>query len=172
VSDQYVAATSALPYAPTYGTRYLFADLERRSLSVETRLDWTFTPHLTFQLFAQPLLSSGDFATYKQLLAPRTFDFQTLTTTASGGRRYIDFNADGKNDYDFSERDFNVRSLIGNAVLRWEYRPGSTLFIVWQRRQADRVSVGNFDLGRDLGALLDAASDDRFIIKVNYWLGL
>ena len=172
VSDQYVAATSALPYAPTYGTRYLFADLERRSLSVETRLDWTFTPHLTFQLFAQPLLSSGDFATYKQLLAPRTFDFQTLTTTASGGRRYIDFNADGKNDYDFSERDFNVRSLIGNAVLRWEYRPGSTLFIVWQRRQADRVSVGNFDFGRDLGALLDAASDDRFIIKVNYWLGL
>jgi len=57
-------------------------------------------------------------------------------------------------------------------VLRWEYRPGSTVFLVWQRRQVGRVGFGDFDFGRDLGALWDAPSDDRFILKVNYWLGL
>ena len=189
VSDQYVTATSAVTYDPTFGVRYLFADLERRSFSMETRVDWTFTPRLTLQLFAQPLLSSGDFLTYKQLLQPRTFDFQAYTpgtgSAWSGGvrcaggsicalndRQYVDANGDGEADFNFSERDFNVRSLIGNAVLRWEYRPGSTIFLVWQRRQSDRVLLGDFDFGRDLGALFDAASDDRFIIKVNYWLGL
>jgi hypothetical protein len=84
----------------------------------------------------------------------------------------VDFDRDGAADFDFGERDFNVRSLIGNAVLRWEYRPGSTIFFVWQRRQADRALLGDFDFGRDAGALFDAPADDRFIVKVNYWLGM
>jgi hypothetical protein len=86
--------------------------------------------------------------------------------------QYVDFDGDGAADFSFGERDFNVRSLIGNAVLRWEYRPGSTIFLVWQRRQSNEVIRGDFDFGRDLGALFDAPSDNRFIIKVNYWLGL
>ena len=63
-------------------------------------------------------------------------------------------------------------SLVGNVVLRWEYRPGSTVFLVWQRRQSDQATVGNFDFGRDVGALFDAPSDNRFIVKVSYWLGM
>ena len=64
------------------------------------------------------------------------------------------------------------RSLVGNAVLRWEYRPGSTLFLVWQRQQRGRIGDGSFDFGRDLGALFDAPADNVFMVKVNYWLGL
>ena len=188
-SDQYVTATSVLAYEPTYGKRYLFADLDRRTVSMETRLDWTFSPTLTLQLFAQPLLSSGDFVTYKQLSQAGSFDFRTFQPGAGastaggvlcaggdicrvGDRQYVDFDRDGAADYNFSERDFNVRSLIGNAVLRWEYRPGSTIFLVWQRRQSDRALLGDFDFGRDAGALFDAPADDRFIVKVNYWLGM
>ena len=88
------------------------------------------------------------------------------------GTQYVDFDGDGTSDYSFTDRDFNVRSLIGNAVLRWESRPGSTIFLVWQRQQVDRALVGNFDFGRDAGALFDAPADNRFIIKVNYWLGM
>jgi hypothetical protein len=188
-ADQYVTASDALPYEPTYGTRYLFADLERTTVSMETRLDWTFSPTLTLQLFAQPLLSSGDFVTYKQLARARSFDFRAfepgvamegpMGITCGGGDicrlgddQHVDFDQDGVADFSFSERDFNVRSLVGNAVLRWEYRPGSTVFLVWQRRQAGSVALGDFDFGRDLGALWNAPSDDRFIVKVNYWLGL
>ncbi|MCK5651292.1 MAG: hypothetical protein KAJ42_07945, partial [Gemmatimonadetes bacterium] len=89
-----------------------------------------------------------------------------------GLRQHVDLDEDGVADYSFRDRDFNVRSLVGNAVLRWEYLPGSTVYFVWQRRQAGRVALGDFDFDRDLGALLAAPSDDRFMIKVNYWLGM
>jgi hypothetical protein len=188
-SDQYVTATSTLSYGPTYGRRYLFSDLERTSISMVTRLDWTFTPTLSLQLFAQPLLSSGDYVQYKQLAESKSFDFTRFApgvadAQADGvycaggsiceldGVQYVDFSGDGRADYSFSDRDFNVRSLVGNAVVRWEYRPGSTIFFVWQRNQIARARTGDFDLDRDLGALFDAPAENRFIIKVNYWLGL
>jgi Domain of unknown function (DUF5916)/Carbohydrate family 9 binding domain-like len=171
-SDQYVTATATLPYAPTYGTRYLFADLVQRELEMSTRVDWTFSPTLSLQLYAQSLVSSADYVTYKQLAAPGTFEFIDLAPTNVDGVENVDFNGDGTVDYTFSNRDFNVRSLIGNVVLRWEYRPGSTVFLVWQRTQSDHASVGDFELGRDARALIRAPSDDRFILKVNYWLGL
>lgn len=96
------------------------------------------------------------------------------TEVEEGGnlRQHVDLDEDGVADYSFSDRDFNVRSLVGNAVLRWEYSPGSTIFFVWQRRQAGSVSLGDFDFHRDLDALLSAPSEDRFMIKVNYWLGM
>lgn len=170
--DQYVTATGVLPYGPTYGSRYLFADLEQRTFSMETRVDWTFSPTLSLQLYAQPLLSSGDYVTYKQLAAAETFDFLDLGPSDPSGTQSVDYDGDGTADHTFSDRDFNVRSLIGNAVLRWEYRPGSAIFFVWQRAQTDRASVGDFDFGRDAGALFDAPADDRFIVKATYWLGL
>ncbi len=187
---QYVATSDALAYGPTFGGRYVFADLERRELSLQTRLDIAFTPDLSLQVYAQPLISSGDYVTYKQLRAPETFSFETFeegrfagtggAPACLGGRtcedaegvRYVDFDGDGVVDDAFDDGDFNVRSLVGNAVLRWEYRPGSTVFVVWQRRQRDRADVGGFDFGRDAGALFDAPADDVFMIKVNYWLGL
>ncbi len=90
----------------------------------------------------------------------------------ASGRRLVDFDGDGVADTDFADRDFNLRSLRSTAVLRWEYRPGSTLYVVWQRRQSERASVGDFDFGRDLDALFGAPSDNQFIVKVNWWFGL
>ena len=187
---QYVASTSATPYAPTFGTRYLFADLERNSVSMVTRLNWTFSPSLTLQLYAQPLISSGDYTSYKQLAEPGTFEFLRFEEgdlisgvagfTCAGGRtcedaehtRYVDFEGDGIIDYQLRDRDFSVRSLIANTVLRWEYRPGSTIFFVWQRRQAGTAPFGDFDLGRDLGDLWGFAAENTFIVKMNLWLSL
>jgi hypothetical protein len=185
--NQYVTATSTLAYDPTFGSRYLFADLERRSFSMVTRLDWTFSPTLSLQLYAQPLLSSGDYVRYKQLAEAQTYDFlgfqpgtgqvvdggvECTGICELDGTQHVDFDQDGRADYSFSDRDFNVRSLVGNAVVRWEYRPGSTIYFVWQRRQIDRANVGDFDFGRDREALFNAPADNRFIVKVNYWLGL
>jgi hypothetical protein len=187
-SDQYVTTARLGDFEPTYGDRYLFADLERRTFSMEWRVDWTFSPALSLQVFAQPLLSSGDYVRYKQLARAASFDFISFeegTGTPVGdevacsasicaldGVQHVDFDGDGFGEYSFADRDFNVRSLIGNAVLRWEYRPGSTVFFVWQRQQSQRAAFGDFDLGRDAQALFGLPADDRFIVKVNYWLGL
>lgn len=187
---QYVAATRALPYGPTYGTRYIFGELERETVSMTTRLNVAFTPTLTLQFYAQPLLSSGAYVGFRQLESPRTYDFirfqegthQVLesgngcaggdTCVDASGRRYLDFDGDGRADYSFRNPDFNVRSLRGNAVLRWEYRPGSTLFLVWQQRRSEDVGEGSFELGRDLRALGAAPASNVFLLKLNYWLGL
>ncbi|MDT8342070.1 MAG: DUF5916 domain-containing protein [Longimicrobiales bacterium] len=188
---QYVTATDEVPFEPTFGRRYIFGDLDRRTLALETRANLSLSPTLTFQLFAQPQISSGDYLGYRQLAAASSFDFRdfqegVVVSTPGGGVGcqggdicrtadnlwHVDLDRDGGADFDFSDRDFNFRSLVGNAVLRWEYRPGSTIFVVWQRRQSEFADVGDFDLGRDLGALFDVPADDRFIVKVNYWLGL
>ncbi|KPJ93078.1 MAG: hypothetical protein AMS18_06070 [Gemmatimonas sp. SG8_17] len=186
---QYVATASDAGYDPTYGSRYVFSDLERRTFSLQTRLNVTFSPTLTLQLFAQPLISSGDYLTYKQLAQPESFDFDefeegeavtigdavscvTGRTCADSGRRYIDFDADGSTDFSLSDKDFNVRSLRMNMVLRWEYRPGSTVFLVWQQSRNSRENIGSFDLDRDINGLWRAEPENLFIVKFTYWLGL
>jgi hypothetical protein len=191
---QYVTSTDAVDWEPTYGTRYLFAELERTSLSMETRLNVSVSPKLTFQLFAQPLLSSGDYARYRQLARAGAYEFVDFVPGVLSGsgdglacvggsicrevrddeadEQHLDLDGDGRPDFSLSDRDFNVRSLVGNAVLRWEYRPGSTVFVVWQRRQRGSATLGDFDLGRDLDALWGVPADNVFMVKVNYWLGL
>lgn len=186
---QYVATASSTAFAPTYGNRYLFGDLERREVAMETRLNVTMTPNLSLELFAQPLLSSGHFVSYKQLARPSSFDFSPYaegtfsdtggntqcvggTTCVSGDQRYFDFDNDQATDFSIRDQDFNVRSLIGNAVMRWEFKPGSTLFVVWQRRQNDRVIDGVFDFERDAKALFTTPAQNTFIVKLRYWFGL
>src|SRR5260221_377741 len=68
--------------------------------------------------------------------------------------------------------DFNFRSLLGNAVMRWEYRPGSTLFLVWQQRRTDVEPMGGFDFSRDYRGLLNQAPENVFAVKATYWIGL
>jgi hypothetical protein len=187
---QYVTASDNVGYEPTYGARYFFSDLKRNQFSVETRLNVAFNNKLTLQFFAQPLISAGDYLTYKQLAASESFDFDVFeegiaveagdNIACAGGRtcvddddtRYIDWDGDGQTDIDFDDRRFNIQSLRLNAVLRWEYRPGSTVFFVWQQNRRDRVNTGTFDLGRDFDALTSIEPENVFIIKVNYWLGL
>jgi hypothetical protein len=187
---QYVRTTDVVPYEPTYGSRYLFGEIEQRELSMELRLDYIFSPTLSLQLFAQPLIASGDYRSYRQLVAPETFDFDVFeegthaqadgvnicidgrTCVDPEGTRYVDFEGNGQVDYSFTDQDFNVRSLVGNLVFRWEYRPGSTLFLVWQRRHFNEIPDGQFTFGRDLSALLSAPAENAFMVKVSYWLAI
>ncbi len=186
---QYVAATGDFGYTATYGRRYLFGELDRRTVSLPTRLNVTFSPGLALQLFAQPLLSVGDFTAYKQLARAESFDFDIFEegavtgagavacvggrTCRSGDQRLVDFDGDGRTDFSFRERDFRVRSLRGNAVLRWEYRPGSTLFFVWQQRRSYQdLEANTFRLGGEALDLLTDQPANVFIIKASYWLSL
>lgn len=88
------------------------------------------------------------------------------------GERYIDWNADGTTDWSFSDQNFSIQSLRVNAVLRWEYRPGSTVFLVWQQNRSAHFDTAGFDLGQDLNAIGAIPAENVFILKVNYWLGL
>ncbi|HUG00526.1 MAG TPA: DUF5916 domain-containing protein [Longimicrobiales bacterium] len=177
-ADQFVTARVDPLAASTFGTRYVFADVEGTRLTLNTRVDWTFAPDLSLQLFVQPLISANEFSNYKEFREPRTFDFDVYgedrgTLTRSDGMLTVDPDGDGPAEsFSFGERTFNFRSIRANAVLRWEYRPGSELFIVWQHLRSDSGPEADFDLNRDFDSLFEAEGTNVVVIKGTYWLGL
>jgi len=174
---QYVAAVPDETAGRTYGARYVFSNLDQTTLSMDTRVSWTFTPRISLQLFVQPFLSAGDYSGYKELHQPRKWGWDVYgvdrgTIEESGGGIHIDPDDQGAGGpFTLQDPDFNVRSLRGNAVLRWEYRPGSTLYFVWQQRRFDYVNDGSFQVGDDYDALFRTPPENIFALKVSYWLG-
>ena len=176
---QYVTRVTDPKATQTYGARYVFATLRQRQLAMVTRVDWTFTPTLSLQLFAQPLIASGDFYDYKEFARPRGFDFRvygrdagTIAQDPGSGGYTVDPDGSGAApSFTFGNRDFNIRSLRGNAVLRWEYRPGSALFFVWQQSRSGVIQNGEFDFGRDFDALWSTRPENVFVVKGTWWIG-
>jgi hypothetical protein len=176
------------PFATqTYGRRYVFADLEQTTLSLEGRINVTLSPALSFELYAQPFLSSAAYGDLKELSAPRTFHFQRYGTdvgtfsNGGAGSYMVDPDAGGPaGSFLVQDGDFDHRSLLGNAVLRWEWRAGSTLFLVWQQRRAGTIQlrdvqetnlgIGRLELGDDASELFRIRPDNVFLLKVSYWL--
>ncbi|HEX8393097.1 MAG TPA: DUF5916 domain-containing protein [Longimicrobium sp.] len=172
------------PHATNFmGQRAVFAELNQHVVSMNTRVNWTFSPTLTLELFAQPFIATGQYSDYKEFVRPRTvqtrdFTPQELTvaqTDANGRPSSYRLDTDGNPATDegfrFAENSFNVRSLRGNAVLRWEYRPGSTLFFVWQQQRSGESPYGEFNFGRDASAVFRSHADNVFVIKATYWIG-
>ncbi len=173
---QYITTIADPAAAKTFGSRYIFGRLDQTELSLVTRVDWTFTPNLSLQLFLQPLISSGNFSGLKELAEPHTFDFVEYgrdrgTLTESNGDAIID-PGDGGTPFEIANRDFNIRSLRANAVLRWEYRPGSTLFVIWQQSREGFEPFGDFSVGRDFRGIFDSRGDNILAVKLSYWLGI
>jgi hypothetical protein len=160
----------------TFGRRYVFSTLDQTVLSLSTRLNFTFAPGLTLQVYAQPFVGAFDYGAPAELAAPRTYDFLVYgrdvgdVEQLEGGLRIHPQGMGQGISFVVPEGDFNVRSLRGNAVLRWEWRPGSTLYVAWQQMRDSFDPVGDFDLARDQRALFRARPDDVLVIKINYWL--
>jgi hypothetical protein len=175
---QYLKTVPDPTATETFGARYVFGELERRELSMPLRVSLVLSPKLSLQVYAQPLLSVGEYSSVRQLATPRSYDFPvygtglgTLERDAEGD--YL-VDPDGQGPaapFAVPDPDFNFKSLRVNAVLRWELRPGSALFAVWQQLRQDRASPGDFSFGRDASDLLAAPSDDVFLIKLAWWIG-
>jgi hypothetical protein len=175
---QYVTAASDSMATTFYGTRYVFSDLTQRSLSMNVRLNVAFTPTLTLDLYLQPLIASGRYSNFKEFDRPRelaksVFGSDVGTITSAGGAYTVDPDGAGPAaQFAFEDPDFNFRSLRGNAVLRWEFRPGSTLYFAWTQTRSDVEQIGTMNLRHDLDALIDAKADNVFLVKLSYWIGL
>jgi hypothetical protein len=134
----------------TYGNRYLFGELDQKTLSGNIRLNCIFTPKLSLEFFGQPLVSSVHYNSVRQLAAPRTYDF--LPT-----------------DLDPNEHAFSFVSLRASAVLRWEYRPGSTVYLVWNQNQSVEEDDSRFRPRRSWSTLQAARTNTVVMVKASYW---
>jgi uncharacterized protein DUF5916/cellulose/xylan binding protein with CBM9 domain len=178
--DQFVD-TFPDPTAP-FGKRFVFSDLRQGAIAMDTRFNVTFTPNLTFELFVQPLIASGAYSRYKEFAAPRALekrvygiDVGTDSLVRAAGQpdtHIIDPDGAGPApSFQITDPNFVFRALRGNAVLRWEYRPGSTLFLVWARSSDSSLSRGTIDFGSDSDALFRGPAQNIFLLKMNFWLG-
>jgi hypothetical protein len=178
--DQYVQAALAVddpgdPGDPDASAQHVLAHLDQTTLSLTLRASYTLSPTVSFQLYAQPFVSAGRFDAYKVVVDPGAADYgDRLHTFAADeiaemdGALAVDLDRDGAVDYAIGRPDFNVRELRANAVLRWEYRPGSTAFLVWRRDAASFGDAGRFALGDELSALASARAEDAVLVKVSY----
>jgi hypothetical protein len=136
--------------------RYLFAQLEQTTASLTTRLSYTFRPDLTFQLYGQPFVSALDYSRLREVADPRAARFQDRFRPTAVS----------------VDPDLNFKQFRSNAVLRWEYRPGSTLFLVWNAGLREVRRDGSFALLRDADRLFGAAGTNVLLVKLSYWFGL
>jgi hypothetical protein len=173
-SAQYVNTFDDASATHTFGHRYVFADLNQTTVSASVRLNWIFTPRLSLEVYAQPLLSSGRYTGFKELARPRSYAFTAYpdpAPTADPDRIVVDPDgaAGPAAGEEIDDPNFSLASLRGNAVLRWEYSPGSTLFLVWTQNRSDSETTGTFRTGRSFDRLFGASADNIFLVKVSYW---
>jgi hypothetical protein len=156
-----------------YGSRYVFAYIDRSTVSTEFRLSYTLKPDMNLDVYAEPFAASGRYYDYGELLAPR--EAQRLLYGASGttmevrpdGTRIVRI---GALSYTLRNRDFNTLSFRSNVVLRWEWRPGSTLYLVWQQDRASTERIGSFVTPADMFRSVTAPGNNVFVIKTSFWM--
>jgi Domain of unknown function (DUF5916)/Carbohydrate family 9 binding domain-like len=170
---QYIATRSG-GRSVTYGQRYIFSFIERSTVSARFRLNYAFTPNFTVEGYAEPFAASGRFYDHGELSAPRSAEQRVYGAEASGtsvtvnpdGTRTV---RDGASTFTLPALDFNRLSFRSNLVLRWEWLPGSTAFLIWQQSRAAQDPTGRL-IGA--GDLLDAtrSAGDNFIVAKLSWL--
>ena len=148
---QYVTTADDVSATATYGKRYVFGRLQQKQLSIDTRVNVIFRPKASLQVYMQPLVVVGDYMDFKSLARPRTFDFDRYTSALD------------------VDPDFNFKSLRVNAIFRWEWRLGSTLYIAWTQQRQDLSNPGQFQPGRDVGRLFTSPADNIFLVKISRW---
>jgi len=158
-------------------THYVFGRLHETDVSMTVRANWTFSPHLALQVYAQPYIASGYYNELKEIDNPGAQNYTDRFHVFAGNELRLDDGtyhvARGAANYSFSQPDFNFRQLRSTVVMRWEYRPGSTVFAIWSHGQtSDSFDDGRFRFGRDFSDLTSARSENVVMVKANYWIGL
>jgi hypothetical protein len=181
-ATQYVAAVGDLTDTTFFGSRYVMSALRQKVLALDTRVSVTFTPRMTLEFYAQPFLATGHYSQFQEYVAPRT-DARAIygrdrgTISAAVGENGVvseyTIDPDGAGPaqpFTIANPDFDTRSLRGNAVFRWEYRPGSVLYFAWTQTRSDVEPFGDFNFTRDRQGLLAIRPENVFLVKASWWM--
>jgi hypothetical protein len=136
------------------GPHFVLGRLKQTTTALTLRLSYTLTPNLSLQLYGQPFASAGHYENYKELVDGRASSYAS---------RYAPYAYD-------ANADFTVLSFRTTNVLRWEYKPGSALFVVWQQGREGFRQDSSFRFGRDYGDIFATPSSNTVLVKLSYWL--
>ncbi len=158
--------------------RYLFGRIEQNTLGMVLRFNLSLTPNLSIQYYGQPFVSAGKYTHLKRITHPRALSYRDRFRQFSDKELFydgkqnvyrVDENQDGKADYAFWNPDFNFRQFRSNLVIRWEYVPGSILYLVWSQDRTGFLPTGTFSTADDFQGLFQVYPDNIFLVKISYW---
>ena len=186
ISPAYNKSYSDLQYVTQTGfndkDRYIFASINQKTISTSFRLNLNLSPNLTFQYWGQPFVATGKYYNHKFITLPmadtyreRFWTYTPGQISFDGDHYNVDENIDGKTDYTIGKSDFNVKQFLSNFVVRWEYNPGSTVFLVWCQTRSYFTDSGQMDFFNNIGDLFDKGINtphNVFLIKFSYRFGL
>jgi Domain of unknown function (DUF5916)/Carbohydrate family 9 binding domain-like len=174
-----------LQYVSTLGTSenpvYLFGKLDQKTLGITFRVNYTINPELSIEYYGQPFIAGGKYTDYKKITQPdadafrerfHTFTPSEISFDAANNQYIIDENGDGSSDWTISNPDFKFRQFRSNLVVRWEYSPGSTLYLVWSQGRTGSDADGSFSYANDMKNLFQITPHNVFLIKFSYWFAL
>jgi hypothetical protein len=185
IEPTYSIQNSELQYVNKTGTDpgpiYIFGRLDQKTLSFTFRINYTINPELSIEYYGQPFVSSGKYSNYKKIIKAdaeqyrdrfHTFTSDEIAFYSDNNIYSIDENRDGTEDYSISNPDFNFRQFRSNLVVRWEYLPGSTIYLVWSQGRTSSASDGIFSYGNDMKDLFRETPHNVFLVKFSYWFSL
>ena len=161
--------------------RYLMGRVDQKTLGIGLRLSYNVTNNMSIQYYGRPFVAAGRYSRFKRITDPRAARYadrfellsKDMIAYDEAEEAYrIDEDLDGGTDYTFDDPDFNVRQFRSNLVLRWEYTPGSTLYLVWQQQRSRSGGTGEFSAGQDLNDLFDTYPSNIFLLKFNHWFSV
>jgi hypothetical protein len=162
-------------------SRYVLSTINQKIISFSARINFNITPDLSIQYWGQPFIASGKYSKFKITTDPKAPNyndrFQVFTDqqlTLNDDNIYeVDENIDGTTDYSFENPNFNFNEFLSNLVLRWEYVPGSTVYLVWSQNRNYTGSSGDFDYAHNMDQLYNYEKPgNTFLIKFSYRFAL
>jgi hypothetical protein len=160
---------------------YVYGSLDQHTFNLSLRVDYAVTPELTVQFYGAPFVSSGRYAEFRRITAPRAdayedrfrrFPDDELVRDPDEGTYLVDENGDGAADWSFGDPDFSFHDFHANLVVRWQYAPGSSIYAVWSQSRSEVLPDGSFALRDDLRSLFSAHPQNVFLLKINRWFNL
>jgi hypothetical protein len=162
--------------------RYIRARIERFETSITVRFNYNITPDFTIQYYAMPFISDGQYSGFKYIIDPKAKTFsdrfesyseEQLSYSEDNEEIYIDENLNGEADYTINNPNFRVLDFNSNLVLRWEYLPGSSLYLVWTQQRSKYSSTDKEGIMIDSGRLFTHTyPHDIFLVKLSYRFGI
>ncbi len=157
--------------------RYILAQIDQTTLVFRFYVNFNLTPDLTIQYFGSPFISSGAYSNFKVVDNPsakaygnRTHQYtdKEINFNQNTNNYEIDENHDGTTDYSIENPNFNFKQFQSNLVIRWEFTPGSIMYLVWSQNKTNYDGLGTFDFNQDMDQLFSTIPTNVFMIKLSY----
>lgn len=157
--------------------RYIFGTIDQKTVGLTFRADLNITPEFSIQYYGSPFVSRGSYSEFKYIVDPEAKEFNDRfiiyeNTQMSGGQYLLDENGDMIPDYTIGIPDFNFHQFRSNLVARWEYRLGSSVYLVWSSDMTGNTSSSQASYGESLNQLFDVFPNNMFLVKFSYWFTL